>query len=377
MGKEKLNVVNLPAGRFPTALAVPVALRAKRVTLYFRSSEGHQIFQETHENKKWFPGIKLPDNVYSTDSLPEVVPDADVLNIIPPARYFRELYRSIYPYIDRSRFAKEGFIVVGSKGFEEETALRISEIVRQETPDLAKRTVVISGPNYAHEIVQGLPFGIVLASEDDVVAEELWKKLFKVSGTTKAYITDDVIGVELGGILGKPIAMAVGISDGMGMGRNAAHLLRSRGLKEITRLAVVLGADRNTLSGLSGDEDLALSSEDPGRNYKAGFEIGEQRYPEDLQLVIQKLLQSRDTIEGIQSVKSIIALANRGREPVIMPIIENLYKIFYEGLTPQEAQEILMSTDGKYEDPQPVIDRRLRFPMRAIDRIMHPWHRGR
>lgn len=375
MLNRELNVAIMPAGRFGTALAVPLSEKASKVTLYFRTSEYYQRFQETHENQKWFPGIKLPDNVYSTDNLQEAVEDTDVLIIVPPAKFFRDFYRSIYPYIENNRFARDGFIVLGSKGFEEETDLRMSELVKQETSDLARRTVVISGPNYAHEIVKGLPFGIVLASENDKVAEELSEKIFKVKRKTRPYITDDVIGTELGGILDKPIAMAVGISDGMGMGRNAAALLKNRGLKEITRLAVVLGADRNTLGGLTGEGDLSLSSEGPGRNYKAGFEIGEQRYSEDLRLVIERLLQSRETIEGLYSVKSAVSLARRNG--VVMPITESLYKILYQGLSPQEAMEILMNTDGQYEDPQPVIDRRLRFPMRAVDRVMHIWHRGR
>ncbi len=132
MSKEKLVVVNAPAGRFVTSLTVPLSERASKVTLVFRSKEGHQQFQISHENKKWFPGRRLPENVYSTDDegLPGTIAEADVLIIVPPARVFRGYYQSIYPYIERSRFAKEGFIVIGSKGLEEGTDLRMSEIVK-------------------------------------------------------------------------------------------------------------------------------------------------------------------------------------------------------------------------------------------------------
>lgn len=361
MSMERLNVTILPAGRFGTALAVPLSENAN-VTLCIRSSEDNRIFQETRENQKYFPGIKLPDNIHSTDNLEEGLNKADVVILVPPSWKFREVYTSYMSFIPRKCLR-----VCGSKGMEEDTEMMMSQVMRDVDPSVdGSSYAVISGPNFAHEIVRGLPAATVIASENDAVTKKL-QRLFRTNYLVP-YMTDDVIGVQLGGAFKNPMAMAVGICDGMHMGNNAAAALMNRGLKEMTRLAVLLGADERTLMGLAGESDLSLSCRPGGggRNYDAGIAIGRGEDP-------KLLFQSEQTIEALHTIKPAISLAHKNN--VEVPILEGLHEIIYGGLQLSEVVSMLIERDHSYEDPQPIIHRKLRLPLRVLNRLFHLWGR--
>lgn len=274
-----------------------------------------------------------------------------------PTKVLRSGFSSIVPFI-----RKDVIVISGTKGIEEGTGLRSSQVIREIYPTL-RNLAVLSGPNFAHEIVRGLPAATVVASEEDKIALEV-QQLFRTK-RFKPYITDDVIGVELGGALKNLIAMAVGIAEGMEMGSNGSAALMNRGIKEATRLAVVLGADERTLAGLACSADTVLSSRHPGRNYEAGYDIGQGVDPESLK-------NSRKTIEGLDTIKPIIILAQENK--VEVPIFETLAAIIAKEIRPYEAMNLLLDRNGYlYEDPQPILDRRLRFPLRLLNRVLHPW----
>lgn len=361
MSHEQINVAVLPSGRFGTALAVPLAENAERVNVYVRSWEDAEIFERTRANQKYFPGVKMPDNVRFSGDFREALRGVDTAVIVPPVKHLRELYGLI-----ADDLPKDCSLVIASKGMEEDTNMRVSQILKDVNPKLSKDSyAVLSGPNFADEIVRGLPAATVIASENETLAQRM-REIFRTKYFIP-YITDDVIGVELGGALKNPVAMAVGICIGMGYGKSAAFALKNRGLREMIRLAVVLGADERTLMGESGDGDLSLSCQPPGRNYESGVLLGKGEDP-------KLLFQSEQTIEALYTVKAAVSLARENN--VEVPIFEGLYGILYEGLKPHEVVEIIANRNHLYEDPQPVLGRKLRFPMRLLNRIIHLWQKS-
>lgn len=360
MSAEKLdlNVTVLRPGRFGTALLVPLAENVRQVTVYLADPEAHRIFQKTQENQKYFPGEKLPNNVHSTNNLEEALQKPDVVLITIPTKHFRTVAESALPLIPRDKI-----VVCGSKGLEEGTNMRMSQVIKDIDPRRKKRYLaVISGPNFAHEIVRGLPAATVIASENDKLTRTL-QRLFRTNRFLP-YRSDDVIGVELGGALKNPIALAVGICNGMGLGDNATAALMNRGFREMTRLAVVLGADERTLMGLTGEGDLSLSSRPGGRNYDAGVAIGQGEDP-------KLLLQSGQTIEALSTIRPAISLARQKR--VKVPIMEGVYGMIYEGFKPAQVLDMLVERYHGYEGPQPIIDRRIGLPLRLLNRLLHRW----
>lgn len=357
MSAEKLKVVVSPPGRLGTALGFVLAQNAQ-VTFCFRSSEADQIFQETGENRKYFPGKKLPESIHSSDDPEQAFRGADVVILTPKARYLRTHYKGIMRFIPQT-----SAIVHGCKGLEIGTNMRMSQVLRDVNPRLRRNNcAVISGPNFAREMIRGLPASTVIASEDDVLVMKL-QRLFRTQ-YLQPFRSDDVIGVELGGALKNPIAMVVGICEGLQMGDNAAAALMNRGLKEVTRLAVVLGADERTLMGLSGVGDLVLSCRTGGRNYDAGVDIGHGEDPKVIQ-------QSGQTIEALNTIGPAVSLAVDNN--VQIPILEGLYGIIYQGLNPTEVMYKLLKSDSDYEDPRPIITNRLKPPLRALNRFLHLW----
>jgi len=360
MPAEKLDLIVtvLRPGRFGTALLVPLAENVQQAIVYLADPEANRIFQETQEIQKYFPGYKLPSNVHSTNNLEEALQKSNVVLITTPTKHFRTVAESALPLMQEDQI-----LVSGSKGLEEGTNMRMSQVIRDINPRFKKKCrAVISGPNFAREIIRGLPTATVIASENDALTRRL-QRLFRTSRFLP-YRSGDVIGVELGGALKNPIALAVGICHGMGLGDNATAALKNRGFREMTRLAVVLGADERTLMGLAGEGDLSLSSRPGGRNYDAGVAIGQGEDPE-------LLLQSDQTIEALYTIRPAIALARK--KNVRVPILEGIYGIIYGGLEPAQVLDMLVERYHGYEGPQPIIDRRIGLLLRLLNRLLHRW----
>ncbi len=356
MSKEAKIAIYRP-GRFGTALAVPLSENTE-VILIFGSREANAAFQHTRENPKYHPGHKLPDSVKSTDNIQKGLRDANILLLATPVPHLRTTYELLMPY------AKDRLVVCGSKGIEAVTCKTPSQILKDINPKLNGSYAAISGPNLAWEIIRKLPAEIVIASKNESIRQKL-KRILRTSYLFP-YETSDVTGVELGGALKNPVAMLVGICDGLGLGNNAAAAIQNRGWREATRLAVVAGADEWTLTGLAGAADLAVSTrkDGGGRNYGAGVDIGRGEDPRLLQ-------QSERTMEAFNTIAPAVALAHD--KGVDVPLLEGLLQIINRERRPNHVISLLIDGNNHYEDPQPIIDRRLRLPLRILNRLSHRW----
>jgi len=355
--RKKRRIAVLPAGSMGIAIGTVFADNSDQVTLGYRSEGQCKRFLETRTDAR-FPGIKLPDNIDATTDLENLVAESDLVVLATRARHSRGFFRQIKSSI---RPGTEVLHVI--KGFDPETNQRISEVLISEKRSLCNHIAVLSGPNYAHEIVRRLPTITVIASTNYDLAKRLQSDLS--TSAFRPYISNDMIGVELGGALKNPFAMAVGIVEGMKLGANTSAAMQNRGLWEMIDLAVILGADQNTIIEPAGAGDLSLSCKLPSRNYSAGFQIGQGEDP-------QALLESDITIEGLDSVRSAVILAKQHK--VEVPILETLEDILYHGLTLDAAGKRLMSRDLAYAGPQPVLNRHV---TRWLGRILHVWGKRR
>lgn len=332
---SKVNISILPAGAWGTALAVPLSDRGHNVKLYFRQEEDSGIFNKTKQNLKRLPKIKFNGLVSATHNLEEAASEADVLVLACDAVHVRSFFTQIKPYLNG-----ETKILCVSKGIEEATNLCMSDVLEDVYPEVTSRLAVLSGPNFAIEVAKRLPTMTVIASDNEKVAKDL-QKIFS-SENFRVYTQDDVMGVELGGALKNVIAIGVGIGDGLRYGENGRAALITRGIAEMIRLGTTLGADELTFAGLSGMGDLILTcTSGKSRNHQAGFKIGKGADPKDL-------LSSDETIEGLHTVKAAFQLAKQKK--VKLPIMEMVYQIVYEGLSPKEGFKNLMRLELSSED---------------------------
>jgi glycerol-3-phosphate dehydrogenase (NAD(P)+) len=241
-----------------------------------------------------------------------------------------------------SHLEPDALIVSASKGIELNTLLRMDEVLSQTLPEeLARGVCILSGPSFAHEVASGLPTAVVIASRDEASAERA-QGLFQTA-TFRVYTNADVIGVELGGALKNVIALAAGTTAGLGFGHNTTAALITRGLAEITRLGLAVGAQKATFYGLAGLGDLVLTcTGSASRNRTVGYRLGKGESLE------QVLAEMTAVAEGVQTTRSAYELARRYR--VEMPITEQMYGILYEGRAPADALRALMTRDPKPEE---------------------------
>lgn len=330
MPEEELSVSVLPAGRWGTAFARVVASRGHNTQLFFRNERDNHLFRTTHQNERYFPGITLPDNITSTEDLADAVNSADVLVLAAPSRFLREFFRQIKSMVD---FHKDIKIICLTKGLEEDTNLRMSQVLEQELPHIVSCLAVISGPNFASEIIQGKPAATVVASKN-ISFERFVQDNFS-SPYFRIYRQHDLIGVELGGAFKNVIAIAAGVSDGIDFGENARSGLITRGLEEMKRLGIALGGQERTFDGLSGQGDLWLTcTSQQSRNHEFGVELARGRS-------IAELLGDKTVYEGYYSTRAMIRLAKQQR--VAVPIAEVVYAVLYNNLSIGEAIEKLLS----------------------------------
>ncbi|MFV1987288.1 MAG: NAD(P)H-dependent glycerol-3-phosphate dehydrogenase [Gemmatimonadota bacterium] len=329
------RVATLGGGSWGTALASVLADNGSEVTLWVRRAEAADEINRRHTNAKYLPGAKLSDHLVATTSLDAALDGADFLLSACPSHAVRDVLGAARP------LANDPIVISASKGVEIGSDLRMTEVIRQALgDDIPRRLVALSGPSFAHELVRGLPSAMVAASDPEDAALEV-QGIFQNS-FLRIYTLTDVIGTELGGALKNIIALAAGISDGLRLGSNARAALITRGLAEIRRLSVHLGAHAGTLAGLAGIGDLVLTcTDDSSRNRTVGLAIGRGGDPRE---VLDGMAQ---VVEGVRTARAVHELSDR--VDVELPITEAVYSILYEGMGPRDALANLMAREPRRE----------------------------
>jgi glycerol-3-phosphate dehydrogenase (NAD(P)+) len=328
------RIAILGGGAWGTALAISLARRGGHsLTLWTHSPALAEQLIESGENLPYLPGFTLPANVDITSDLPRAIFEADILLCVTPAQHLRANITHIAPLLTRGQI-----VVCASKGLEETTFLRMSQVIFSVTDN---PVAVLSGPSFAQEVAAGLPTACVVASARSDVSQTLQRDF--ASPTLRLYTNDDVPGVELGGALKNVIALAAGVIHGLGMGANTSAALITRGIAEITRLAVACGGRRQTLAGLSGIGDLVLTCTGAlSRNRSVGIELGRGRkLPEILAGMGGKVA------EGVFSTTAALGLA--ARYGVEMPIAQQMDGVLNHDKSPREAIRELMLRPGRDE----------------------------
>ena len=329
------RIAILGAGAWGTALAISLARRGgHEIVLWSHSPLLAEQLTDVGENLPYLPGFTLPADIFITSDLPAAIFEADTLVSVTPSQYLRETIAHIAPMLTRDQL-----IVIASKGLEDTTLLRMSQVVASITTNAC---VTLSGPSFAQEVAAGTPTAIVAAAEYPILSQTIQRDFS--SNSLRLYTNDDVPGVELGGALKNVIALAAGVVHGLNLGNNSAAALITRGTAEITRLAVACGGRRQTLAGLSGLGDLVLTCTGSlSRNRQVGAELGRGRQlPEILAAMHGKVA------EGIRSTTAALGLA--ARYGVEMPITEQMNLVLHRNKSPREAIRDLMSRPGRDEE---------------------------
>lgn len=323
----------LGGGSWGTALAILLANKNNEVHIWVRNKEQLRQMKELRENKKYLPGISIPDEIEITDDISKVIYGKKLIVLSTATHGIREVLES-----SRSEFNNNQVMVNVAKGIENNTLLRISEIVGEILPN--NPYAVLSGPSHAEEVARNIPTTVVSASKEKAVAEYV-QDIF-MSPYFRVYTNPDIIGVELGGSLKNVIALGAGISDGLGYGDNTKAALMTRGIIEISRLGVKLGANSKTFSGLSGVGDLIVTCTSMhSRNRRAGILIGQGQTLDEATKSVGMV------VEGIKTTRSAYELAEKNN--VIMPITNELYNVLYKGEDVRESVYNLMLRDKKPE----------------------------
>ena len=327
------NISVIGDGGWGTTLAILLSQKKYNVTLWGAFPEYTEILKSRRFNAKFLPGIKLPDDILITASLDEAVKDKDMIVLAVPSQHTRSVLAKLKAY----KFSNEIFVSV-TKGIENKTLKRMSEVINEILGDV--QLVVLSGPTIAREVALKIPTTIVASSKDMTLARTV-QDVF-MTDTFRVYASGDIIGTELGGALKNVIAIAAGISDGLKFGTNAKAALLTRGLVEMVRLGVAMGAKKETFYGLSGLGDLATTCISPySRNRHFGEEIGKG-------IVIKDALKETEMIvEGVATTQSAYDLAKKYK--VEMPITSEIYKVIYENKDPKKAVFDLMTRPPKAE----------------------------
>jgi len=330
------DVTVLGAGSWGTALAVLLARNGKKVMLWGRPEDGVLEFNELRENKIFLPGVELPENLLATADLEEACRDGIQNYVIAvPSQVVRSVVRQVKDLIPEN-----SLLINVAKGIETTSLKRLSEVIMEEAGDKTRRISVLSGPSHAEEVGRGIPTAVVAAARQRDVAEAV-QDLF-MAPEFRVYTNPDLVGVEIGGSLKNVIALCAGVADGLGYGDNTKAALMTRGIVEIRRLGVAMGANDSTFSGLAGIGDLIVTCTSMhSRNRRAGIKIG-QGIP--LESVLAEMGM---VVEGVNATKAAVALSERYQ--VSMPIAREAYRVLYEGLDPRTAVMNLMSRQKKHE----------------------------
>jgi glycerol-3-phosphate dehydrogenase (NAD(P)+) len=324
------------AGGWGTALAKVLSGKGIDVSLWCRREEIRKEIQDRGENRSYLPGIVLPRSLQITCSLDEAASRKGIIICAVPSHGVRTVMEAVAPYA-----SPQAIVVCCAKGIEEGSLKTMGEVLGEIFgPSKKERLTFLSGPTFALEVARGLPSAVTVAA----CAEEAAKVVQETLSTQslRVYTSRDVVGVQMGGVVKNVIAIAAGISDGLGLGSNARAALITRGLAEMTRLASKMGADPMTLSGLPGLGDLVLTcTGDLSRNRSVGIQIAQGKGPEEV------LHETRMVAEGVRNTRSLYLLARRLK--VELPIVDQMYLVLYEGKKPTEAVRDLMQRSLKAE----------------------------
>ena len=329
------KVVVLGAGSWGTALSIVLADNNHEVRLWSHKEQQVNVINQTHKNEKYL-NVELPSNVIAYSDLESAISGVDALVMVVPSSASREVAKKINPFIN-----EDLLVIHATKGIEPESSKRVSEIMSEELTSInSEDIVVLSGPSHAEEVGLRMPTTVTVASSNIEQAEKAQHLFFNES--FRVYTSDDVIGVELGGALKNIIALGAGMSDGLNFGDNAKAALITRGLAEITRLGVSLGANPLSFLGLSGVGDLIVTStSNHSRNWRAGNLIGKGH---SLDSVLNEMGM---VVEGVRTTKAAYLFSIQ--QNVEMPITHALYEILYNNADPKEIVEKLMTRAKKDE----------------------------
>ncbi|CFX20912.1 Glycerol-3-phosphate dehydrogenase, NAD-dependent [Syntrophomonas zehnderi OL-4] len=330
------KVCILGAGSWGTALAIHLALKHYRVTLWGRPEDDIDQIKEKGENQHFLPGVKLPDRVYPETDLQKALKNTDMVVLAVPSQALRDVLGSVQPYLTTNTR-----LVNTAKGLELSSGLRMSQVVQEVLgAEYLPGYAVLSGPSHAEEVGRQIPTAVTVAAYNKETAF-LVQNTF-MSGNFRVYTNPDVSGVELGGALKNIIALATGILYGLEYGDNTAAALMTRGLAEMTRMGVAMGGDQRTFYGLSGIGDLVVTcSSQHSRNRRAGEMIGQG------QTLEQTMQNIGMVVEGAYTTRVVHHLATRMN--IDMPITTACYRVLYEGRNPRHEVEKLMKRQKKHE----------------------------
>ena len=324
------------AGSWGTTLANLLAKKGFSTTLWVYEEELIGSIATNRENHLYLPGVELDEKIIPTGSLKEACQNKDLLVNVTPSQVVRGIIQHIKDYL-----SPQSLLVSASKGIENNTLLTMSEVIREALSLNEKsRIAVLSGPSFAREVSREIPTAVTIASENEEQAQQL-QQIFSTP-YFRVYTNPDLIGVEMGGSLKNVIALAAGISDGLRFGYNTRAALITRGLAEISRLALKMGASPLTLAGLSGLGDLVLTcTGELSRNRTVGMKLGQG-------VGLDQILKDMKMVaEGIKTTRSAYHLSEKLNVP--MPITEQVYNILYQKKDPKEAVTELMTRDLKVE----------------------------
>ena len=335
------RVAVIGAGAWGTALAIVAGRRGKQeVWLWAYEKEVAASLKQSHVNNLFLPGIEVPSSVRATNDLKEALSGAEIVVSVMPSHHCRRTFEHMAQWL-----LPNMLFVSASKGIENDTLLRMTEVIHEVVSRFSgftPRIAAISGPSFAKEVAKGDPTALTAASTDISLAAIVQKE-FSDPGF-RIYMNDDLIGVELGGALKNVIAIAAGVCHGLDLGHNSVAALVTRGLTEITRLAVACGAKAQTMAGLAGMGDLVLTCTGGlSRNRSVGVALG-QGQP------LQKIIAGMHGMvaEGVLTTNAAIGLAKK--HGVEMPITQQMYAILHDGKAPLDAIRELMTRPGKVED---------------------------
>lgn len=325
------NISIIGSGSWGVALAIHMAKLGHNIKIWSFLKEESDLINNNKECK-FLPGIKLPGNIFATQSFEECVKNSDYIFHVTPSKVVRSTVQQYKNFINNQP------IIMCSKGFETETLNTLDEIISEELPN--NPVAVFSGPSHAEEVSRGIPTAMVLASNNNKLLKELQEML--MTENMRIYLSHDVKGVELGGALKNIIAFCAGILVGMDLGDNSFAALLTRGLSEIARLGEALGGKAETFYGLSGLGDLIVTcSSKFSRNRKAGMLIGEGKTIEETRKEVGMTIESIDNIEVAYKLGEMYGIE--------LPIVNVVYDVLYNELQPRKAVTMLMTRDKKFE----------------------------
>ena len=329
------SIAVLGAGSWGTALAMMLGQNKHHVNLWSHNAEHAELMQQSRENTRYLADLTFPETLNVSADLKVTFNDVQDILIVVPSHAFRQTLKIIKPFITSSHR-----VVWATKGLEAGSYKLLHQVAREVLGDQIP-LAVISGPTFAKEVAQGLPGAVTIASDDHTLALD-WAHLLH-NDHFRAYTSEDVIGVEIGGACKNVIAIAAGIADGMGFGANARAALIARALSEITRLGISLGANAETFTGLTGLGDLVLTcTDDQSRNRRTGIALGKGK---KLDEVIKQIGQ---VVEGVDTAKEVVALAEK--QNIDMPITKQVYNVLYKNISPESAVNALFNRAIKKEN---------------------------